>query len=87
MFETSGDILNISLAAGFVLLVVFLCVLIFYAIKILRDLAKVMDEVEATVSKVHRSVVQPLKALDYFVNKAQPYIETILESKKNSKKK
>ena len=87
MFATSGDILNMSLAIGFILLVIFLCILLFYAILILRDASKVVDEVEEVVSRVHRTIVEPLKAMDYIIEKAKPYVETVLESKKKSKKK
>lgn len=87
MFETSGDVLNMSLAVGFIVLVIFLAMLIFYAILILRDVSKVVDEVEELVTRVHGTIVQPLKAVDYLVEKARPYIETVIESKMKSKKK
>lgn len=91
MFATSGDILNMSLAIGFILLVIFLCFLIFYAVLILRDVAKVMDDVEELVTRVRTTIVQPLKAVDYIIEKAKPYVETVIERKmkdaKKSKKK
>ncbi len=87
MFATSGDILNMSLAMGFMLLVIFLCILIFYGILILRDVTKVVDDVEEIISKVHKTIVQPLRAIDYLIERAQPYIETIIENKTKSKKK
>ena len=58
MFATSGDILNMSLAIGFIILVIFLSILIFYAIMILRDTAKVVDDVSEVVSKVHKTIVE-----------------------------
>ena len=91
MFATSGDILNMSLAIGFIVLVIFLCFLIFYAVIILRDVAKVMDDIEEVVTRVRTTIVQPLKAIDYIIEKAKPYVETVIErkmkEKKNSKKK
>ncbi|NIA02425.1 MAG: hypothetical protein GWP15_03505 [Nitrospirae bacterium] len=87
MFATSGDILNMSLAIGFILLVIFLCFLIFYAVIILRDAAKVMDDVEEVVTRVRTTIVQPLKAVDYIIEKAKPYVETVIERKMNEKKK
>ena len=87
MFATSGDILNMSLAIGFIVLVIFISILIFYAIMILRDTAKVVDDIAEVVSKVHRTIVEPLKAIDYIIDRAKPYIETILDNKSRSKKK
>ncbi len=87
MFATSGDILNMSLAIGFIVLVIFLCILIFYAILILRDTSRVMDDVEEIVTRVRTTIVQPLKAVDFIIEKAKPYIESILERKMKSKKK
>ena len=87
MFATSGDILNMSLAIGFIVLVIFLSILIFYAIMILRDTAKVVDDIAEVVSKVHRTIVEPLKAIDYIIDRAKPYIETVLDNRSRSKKK
>lgn len=86
MFATSGDILNMSLAIGFIILVIFLSFLIFYAVLILRDVSKVMDDVEEVVSRVRTTIVQPLKAVDYIVEKAKPYVETVIERKMKEKK-
>jgi cell shape-determining protein MreC len=86
MFATSGDILNMSLAIGFIILVIFLSLLIFYAILILRDVSKVMDDIEEIVTRVRTTIVQPLKAVDYIIEKAKPYIETVLERKMKEKK-
>lgn len=86
MFATSGDILNMSLAIGFIILVIFLCFLIFYAVIILRDVAKVMDDVEEIVTRVRTTIVQPLKAIDYIVEKAKPYVETVIERRMKEKK-
>lgn len=86
MFATSGDVLNMSLAIGFIILVIFLCILIFYAILILRDTAKMMDEIEEIVTRVHSTIIQPLKAIDYIVEKAKPYVETIIERRMKERK-
>ncbi|MBD3360310.1 hypothetical protein GF366_00745 [Candidatus Peregrinibacteria bacterium] len=87
MFATSGDILNMSLAIGFILLIIFLCILIFYGILILRDTSKMIEEVEELVSRVHKTIVEPLRAVDYIIERAMPYIETILENKKRSRRR
>ncbi len=87
MFATSGDILNMSLAIGFIVLVIFLCILVFYAILILRDVTKVVDDVAEIVEKVHKTIVQPLRAIDYVIERATPFVEAIIEKKKKAKKK
>ncbi len=87
MFATSGDMLNMSLAIGFIVLVIFVSILIFYAILILRDVSKVVDDVSEVVDKVHKTLVQPLRAIDYVIERAQPYIDMALEKKFKSKKK
>ncbi|MFH1218678.1 MAG: hypothetical protein V1679_02455 [Candidatus Peregrinibacteria bacterium] len=87
MFATSGDVLNMSLAIGFIVLIVFLCILIFYAVLILRDMSKIMDDVEEIVTRVRSTIVEPLKAVDFLVEKAKPYIEMVLEKRLKAKKK
>jgi len=87
MFGTSGDILNMSLAIGFIVLVIFLSILIFYGILVLRDFSKVVGDVEEVVARIHKTIVEPLRAVDYLIEKARPYVESIIESKLKSKKK
>lgn len=86
MFATSGDILNMSVAIGFIVLVIFLCILIFYAIVTLRDVAKVVDEAEEVISRIHKTIVEPLRAVDYVIERAKPYVEMLLEKKVKGKK-
>ena len=76
-----------SLAIGFIVLVIFISILIFYAIMILRDTSKIMDDVEEIVTRVHDTIIQPLRAIDYIVDKAKPYIETVIERRMKSAKK
>ncbi len=87
MFATSGDVLNMSLAIGFIVLVIFLSILIFYAILILRDVTKVVDNASEIIDKVHKTVIQPLRAIDFFIERAQPYIEMALDKMGDKKKK
>lgn len=87
MFATSGDILNMSLAISAIVLVIFLSILIFYAILILRDVTKVVDDVAEIVEKVHTTIIEPLKAVDFIIEKAKPYIEALVESRAKSKAK
>ena len=76
-----------SLAIGFIILVIFLCFLIFYAVLILRDVSRVMDDVEQIVTRVKSTIVEPLKAVDFIIEKAKPYIEMAVEGRAKSKKK
>ena len=87
MFATSQDVLNMSLAIGFIVLVIFLCILIFYAILILRDTNKVMEDVAEIVQRVRKTIVEPLRAVDYLIEKAKPYIDSVLDRKEAEKKK
>ena len=87
MFATSQDVLFMSLAGGFILLVIFLCIFLFYGILILRDASKVVDDVAEIVERVHKTIVEPLRALDYLIDKARPYVETLVERRLKGKKK
>ena len=76
-----------SLAIGFILLVIFLCIMIFYLIVVLRDVAKVVDDVAEVVDRVHATIVEPLKAVDYIFDRAKPYIEMAVDKRFKMKKK
>lgn len=86
MFSTSGDILNMSLAVGFLVLVIFLSILSFYFILVLRDISKIVDDVEEITHKVKSTIVEPLRAVDFIVEKVRPYIEMALEQRAKAKK-
>ncbi len=81
MFATSSDFLNMALGIGFLVLVVFISMVCFYLVLILRDVSKVTDEVQEIIYRIHKTIVEPLKAIDYLVEKARPYIETVMEQK------
>lgn len=87
MFATSGDVLNMSLAIGFIVLVIFLSILIFYAVLILRDSSKVISNISEIVMRVKTTIVEPLKAVDFIIEKAKPYIDAVLERRMKSKSK
>lgn len=87
MFATSSDVLNIALAGGFILLVIFLCVALFFLILILRDTSKMMDDAKNVVDRVHNAIVEPLKLVDFLIEKVKPYIESALENRFKGKKK
>lgn len=75
-----------SLAIGFLVLVVFLCITLFYAILILRDFSQVSNEIKTTVQKIHATIAQPLMAIEFIVEKIRPYIEMFIDKRMNSGK-
>ena len=79
MFATSADVLNVSLAIGVIILTIFLSILIFYGILVLRDMSKSSEKVNDLVEKTHKTITAPLKLIDLAVEKAQPYIEAAIE--------
>ena len=87
MFETSQDILNMSLAIGWAILVVFLCVALVYLTKVLKDVSKVTNTAKNVVEKTQKVILEPLRMMDYVVDKVRPYVEGFIESKLNKKKK
>lgn len=86
MFENSQDFLNVSLGIGFLVLVIFLSMVCFYLVLVLRDVSKATGEAEEIVSRVHSAIIQPLKALDFLVEKIKPYVETIIDQKIKDRK-
>ena len=87
MFETSADIMRMSFAIGFIILVVFLAMALLYLIFILRDVSKILDDVKDVTDKVKVSVVNPLKAMNFMIDKITPYVNQVLDVKKGGKKK
>jgi len=79
MFATSGDVLNMSLAIGFIVLVIFVCILVFYGILILRDISRVVEDVEEVTTRIRTTIVEPLRAVDYIIERAKPYVDMVLE--------
>ena len=76
-----------ALAIGFIVLVIFVSIMVFYAILILRDVSKVIEDVEQVTTRIRTTIVEPLRAVDYIIDRAKPYIESILERKTAAKKK
>lgn len=87
MFATSGDVLNIALAVGFLVLVIFLSILIFYTILVMRDVSKITDDSKDLIDRIHNTITGPLRAVDFIVEKAKPYIETMIENRFGKGKK
>lgn len=86
MFETSADIMRMSFAIGFIVLVVFLAMAILYLVFILRDVSKILDDVKDVTEKVKVSVVSPLRAMNFIIEKITPYVNQVFDMKKKGKK-
>ncbi len=56
MFETSRDILNISVSVSVVVLVIFLCVALYYLIANLKRINKISQQIEGGVDKINNLV-------------------------------
>ena len=52
MFETSRDILNISISTAVVVLVIFLCITLYYLIANLKRINKISRQIENGVDKI-----------------------------------
>lgn len=78
MFETTGDILNITLAISFGLIALFLSIALLYAIFLLRDLSVVTGTFRNSVNQVKNLVVQPAKILSLLFTKTRD-ISAIIE--------
>ena len=60
---TSLDFLYIALGGGFILFIIFLCVVLLQVALILRDVTKVTANVTTISERVKETVLEPLKAL------------------------
>lgn len=87
MFATSADVLNICLAIGVIILTIFLAILLFYGILVLRDVSKSTERLNDLTEKLHKTITAPLKLVDYLVAKAEPLMETAVEKVKKKVEK
>jgi len=65
MFTTSADLLNLALAAGFGLIAIFLCMVMYQLIFILRDVSETTKAVKHAAKQVDDLIVQPTKILSF----------------------
>jgi len=77
MFETTSDILNLSLAVGFALIVFFLCITLYHAIFVLRDISQTTNIIRKTAKRIDSAVVQPAKMMSFLFSKARDIAEII----------
>ena len=74
---TPLEILYISLAVGFLVLVVFICVAIVYLTHILRDVSRVTQRIESLTEKVNDVVLSPIKVLGALFENIGPWVEIL----------
>lgn len=65
MIETTQDILNLALAVGVGLVSVFLCMVLYQLIFILRDVSETTKAVKHAARQVDDLIVQPTKILSF----------------------
>ncbi len=81
MFATSQDVLFMSLAIGFIVLVIFLSIALMYLIFILRDASMVSHDAKEVAHKVNQVVINPLRFLGSLTDHLKPFIEQIKRRK------
>jgi cell shape-determining protein MreC len=84
---TSLDFLYIALGAGFLLLVIFLCVTLVYFIMILKDLTEITNKVKDTAQKVNHYVLQPFNFVKEVMEYAKPFLASFYEKSEHIKRK
>ena len=87
MFETSKDILNISLAVGFGLIALFLSIALFQAIFVLRDVNELTRVLKKTAKKANDVLIQPTKFLTFLFSKARTIVEIVEKQVEKKTKK
>lgn len=73
--------LYIALGVGFLLLVIFGCVVLVYVAQVLRDVTKITDSVRDTAERVNDYVVQPFAMVNNIVDHVRPMIEAVIRRK------
>lgn len=86
MIATSLDVLYIALAVGFIILVIFLSISLFYLIFILRDISKITDKAKDTTDVLSEYVLSPVKFFYGLYEKLEPLITALVEKYSKRKK-
>ncbi len=79
MFETSSDILYISIAISVFMVSVFLSVALLYLILVLRDVVKITDKTKSIAEQVEEYVMKPMVVIHGIRNFVLPVVEKIRE--------
>jgi uncharacterized protein YoxC len=81
------DYLYIIIGAAISLLALLISVATLYLIFILRDISKVVDEVEETVDNIKTYVMRPILLTNQIIKFIKPYIESAEQKDAVKKKK
>ncbi|HCC22876.1 TPA: hypothetical protein DF272_01715 [Candidatus Falkowbacteria bacterium] len=77
----SGDILNYAIAGSVVVFTIFLCVLLYNLIRMLRQMNKAIDEVKRKVESVHEFISGGFSKLGVLAEVAKYALAHFVESK------
>lgn len=83
MITSSLDILYLALAIAAIILTIFIAITLAYAIFILRDISKVLSDVQELVGRVNDIVLKPLKFISTISSYIKPFIEKAKKKYKN----
>lgn len=75
--------LYISLGVGFLILVAFLCTMLFYVIRILRNASEVSEKVKDTANRINSYVIEPFSIVRDFYENIKPIINVIHDRKED----
>jgi len=73
------------IASAIVILTLLLSLALIYLVFVLRDLSKIVDEVEGTVEKIQDYIMKPISLINHAMKMITPLIEST--QKKEGKKK
>lgn len=63
-FETSRDILNMTLSVSVVILTIFICWGIYYGIKIIKGISDIIEQIQRTAQRVEQLVVDTKEKIE-----------------------
>lgn len=64
MFQTSGDVLNLTLSVCIVALTIFICWGIYYGIRIIKSIFEVIDQIQRTADRLEKLVVETKEKIE-----------------------
>lgn len=87
MFQNTQDILNIALAGGFIILVIFLSVTLMYCILVLHDVKHITKTARTTTDQVSHYILKPISLISKLAMNLKPIVELIGERLRQRMKK
>lgn len=71
------DYLYLIIGASVAILTILLSIALFYLIFILRDVNKVVDEIDDTVEKIQDYIMKPISLTNHILTLIKPLVETL----------